>query len=297
MELASTERLPGYRAHLDRLAVSEHTRSAYATQVGKFLAYVDTERLGSAEIFTDVHARDYAVRDFKTHLKTAFQAKPATVNLALAAIDNFYGWVGLGAPNVTRETLPAMAPKAMTVEEQKTFMRAVERCTSVRNRAVAHLLIATALRVSEATALDVTDVPISARKGTVIVRDGKGGRYREVPVNADARGALTTWLKERAERFPQMRDAGALFISRGGERLSRRALDMIVRDLGTAGDLQLSCHALRHTCLTRLVRDAKQDIVLVAEIAGHRTLEVTRRYSLPTHADRAKAMEMVGVDY
>ena len=31
------------------------------------------------------HARDYAIRDFKTHLKKARKAKPASVNLTLAA--------------------------------------------------------------------------------------------------------------------------------------------------------------------------------------------------------------------
>jgi integrase/recombinase XerC len=38
------------------------------------------------------------------------------------------------------------------------------------------------------------------------------------------------------------------------------------------------------------------DIVLVAEIAGHRRLDTTRRYSLPSQADRDAALEAVLVD-
>jgi hypothetical protein len=36
-------------------------------------------------------------------------------------------------------------------------------------------------------ALDEEDVPISARKGKVIVRSGKGDRFREVPLHAEPR--------------------------------------------------------------------------------------------------------------
>ena len=39
------------------------------------------------------------------------------------------------------------------------------------------------------------------------------------------------------------------------------------------------------------------DLVLVAELAGHKRLETTRRYSLPTAADREAAMEGLKVDY
>ena len=53
---------------------------------------------------------------------------------------------------------------------------------------------------------------------------------------------------------------------------------------------------LRHTCLTRLVR-AGNDIVLVAELAGHARLETTRRYSLPSDAARQAAMDALTADY
>ena len=48
--------------------------------------------------------------------------------------------------------------------------------------------------------------------------------------------------------------------------------------------------------MTNLVR-AGNDLVMVAEIAGHKRLETTRRYSLPSEADRQAAMEAITVDY
>ena len=63
---------------------------------------------------------------------------------------------------------------------------------------------------------------------------------------------------------------------------------------GRAG-LELSAHVLRHTCITKLMR-AGNDIVLVAELAGHRRLETTRRYSLPSAADRQAAMDRLEIE-
>ena len=72
---------------------------------------------------SDPHGRDYAIRDFKSHLKKSCKAKPASVNLTLAALDNLYLFLGVGRANVRREDLPKEAPRALEPEEQKRFMR------------------------------------------------------------------------------------------------------------------------------------------------------------------------------
>ncbi|MGI9100548.1 MAG: site-specific integrase [Solirubrobacteraceae bacterium] len=51
-----------------------------------------------------------------------------------------------------------------------------------------------------------------------------------------------------------------------------------------------SAHTLRHTAVTNLIRSGA-DVVLLAEIAGHRRLDTTRRYSLPSAADRDAALK------
>ena len=55
-----------------------------------------------------------------------------------------------------------------------------------------------ALRLNELVALDFDDVSLSARKGLLVIRSGKGDLYREVPLNPSCRHALTAWLRERA---------------------------------------------------------------------------------------------------
>ena len=143
--------------------------------------------------------------------------------------------------------------------------------------------------------LTLDDVRLSSRKGLVIVRMGKGNTYREVPLNAEVRTALDIWLEQRKQRVSQ-RNELALFLTKRGTRLATRSIDDVVRRLGQEANLSLSAHILRHTCLTSLVRHGN-DLVLVAELAGHRWLETTRRYSLPTAADREAAMEGLKVEH
>jgi site-specific recombinase XerC len=97
---------------------------------------------------------------------------------------------------VRREELPAKAPRALSVEQQRRLLRIAERA-SARDRAVVVMLLYTGLRLAELVALDVADVRVSPRKGLVIVRSGKGDVYREVPLNALVRQVLEEWRTER----------------------------------------------------------------------------------------------------
>ncbi len=298
------DRFEGYQSHLQTLPVAPATRRSYAGRVGGYLAWLaeldPITRRQQGDPFRHGHARDYAVRDYRTHLIVDRNAKPASVNLTLAALDSFYRWIGLGSARVRRDDLPQAAPRALTVEQTRRLLRAAERgaqtgtASGVRGRAVVTLLLFTGLRIGELAALDTSDIAISARKGLVTVRRGKGDRYRQVPLNTDARDALDAWLGTR-NNLPGS-DGPALLLSLKGQRLSTRAIDLAVRQLAHNADVEASAHTLRHTCLTRLVR-AGHDIVLVAELAGHARLETTRRYSLPSHADRQAAMDGLSIEY
>lgn len=285
-----------YEGWLSRQPLSANTKRSYRTRVLQYLEYLAATPAEYGNPLEDLHARDYAVRDYKSYLKAVRKAKPSSVNLSLAAIDNFYLYLGMGRPEIRREELAQSAPRSLSSEEQKRFLRAVERSPETRDRAIVLLLFYTGLRIGELCGLDVEDVALSARKGRVVVRSGKGDSYREVVLNSEAREALSGWLVERERLLAE--EKSALFLSRRGGRLSTRAVDLIVRKLGKEANLDrpLSAHALRHTCVTNLVR-AGADLVLVAEIAGHKRLETTRRYSLPSAADREAAMEDIRVEY
>lgn len=173
---------------------------------------------------------------------------------------------------------------------KKLLIRAAERARRAKDRAVVTLLLYTGIRISECAALNLEDVYAQGRKNRIIVRNGKGGRYREIPLNGDACAAIQAWLQERAKKFDGKETDQALFLNQQGGRMSTSALDLIVRKVGQNVGIELSAHILRHSCLTNLVRGGN-DSVLVAEIGGHKRLETTRRYSLPTSQDKQGAME------
>jgi site-specific recombinase XerD len=293
--------LDEYAGWLKHQPLSQRSRDAYLAQVRTFLSWLASSEHGAAAL-AEGHGRDWAVRDYKRHVKTARRWAPTSVNQALAAIDNFYRSLGGGRPDVAREELAQVAPRALEDADQRAFLRAVEACPSARDRAIATVFFYAALRLSELAALDLDDVEMSARRGRVRVRTGKGDAYREVPLNSACRKALDEWLGARAEQLARLADAGrgvdetgALWLSRSGGRMSPRAVDLVVRRLAAEAKLELSSHVLRHTCVTNLIRSGA-DVVLVAEIAGHRRLDTTRRYSLPSQADKDAALEAVLVE-
>src|SRR5881227_1739304 len=166
--------LTAYDTWLDRQPLAAKTRVAYRFQVHQYGAYLAQCSPTADDPLRTPFARDYAVRDYKTYLKTERQAKPTSVNLALADIDHFHQFIGNDRPHVQRESLPAQAPRALKPEEQKAVLRAIERTSSVRDKAIAQLLFYTAVRLGECAALNLEDVRVSARRGLVVVRSGKG---------------------------------------------------------------------------------------------------------------------------
>lgn len=286
--------LARYRRWLGRQPLSPRTRQVYQAQVTGYVQWLAGGEYGAAAL-REPAVRDWAVRDYKRHLTRARKWKPTSVNQALAAIDNFCRQLGLGRPEVKREQLPRVAPRALGADEQRRFLRAVESAPVARDRAIATVFFYTGLRLSELAALDVDDVAVSARRGRLTVRSGKGDVGRQVPLNSACRAALDMLTKARDGQLAGLggdEPCPALWLSRTGTRMSPRAIDLVIRRLAADAGLTVSAHVLRHTCVTNLVRSGA-DVVLVAEIAGHARLDTTRRYSLPSDADRDAAVEAV----
>ena len=126
----------------------------------------------------------------------------------------------------------------------RRLLRTARHAGSVRDRALLALLCGTGLRLAEAAALDVADVPTTERTGAVYVRAGKGERPRTVPLPVDARTQLRRWLEERARHPAARLGEPALWRGRRG-RLSPRQLQRIVTDLRAAAGLEVSAHTLR----------------------------------------------------
>ena len=102
MSDAHRQVLAGYLAVLARAPLSAETVRTYTSKVRQYLAWLaiaepDGDPLAQAQ--AQAQARDWAVRDYRSHLLGNLKRKPATINNALAAIDDFYTRLGLGPAN------------------------------------------------------------------------------------------------------------------------------------------------------------------------------------------------------
>jgi integrase/recombinase XerC len=286
----------GYAGWVAGTGLAERTKGTYLERLDDYLSWLaastDDQHIAA---LAEEHARDYAVRDYRRHLLTERQASPATARLALVAIDSFYAWLGLGAPDVARGAVRRRptAPRALDQDQQRRLLRAAER-RGVRDHALVALALDTGLREAELAALDDADVPITPRTGKVRVL-GKGDQLREVPLPARTRPLITAWRQHRAKSSGP-HDPDALFLARGGRRVSARTVDHVIRQAGRAAGLEISPHTLRHTFATSLVR-AGYDLVLVASLLGHARIETVRIYTLPTDDDVQAAVDHITVDY
>ena len=300
--------LIGFGQWLERAGTSPHTQRAYLRLLKDFVAFVEGSGKDLTAMMADEHERTFAARDWRSHLKHVRRYAPISVNQALAALHTYCQFAGLSTPNVKREDLPNLAPRALEKDEQARLLRAIEKMdgpTATRDQAIAYTLYYAGLRVAEVAGLNLADVIVSDRRGKVIVRKGKRDRLRETPLADTARKAMLTWLRDRREKWGdeklgssdvQEATTAPCFVNYKGGRLSTRSMDKLMDALGAAARIEgLTAHILRHTFTTNLIR-AGNDIVLVAELTGHARLETIRRYSLPTETDKERAVADLPID-
>jgi site-specific recombinase XerD len=160
----------------------------------------------------------------------------------------------------------------------------VRRGKNVRDLAIVEMMMKTGLRVSELVDLTLTDLELAERGGRVIVRAGKGGKYREVPLSKEVRVALESYLQKREEDGSQR-----LFLGQRGP-LNVPGVQYLVTKYAYQARLQeVTPHTLRHTFGKNLV-DVGVSLEQVAALLGHESLDTVMIYTKPSHGDLEKAV-------
>src|SRR5262249_54472226 len=137
-------------------------------------------------------------------------------------------------------------------------------------------------RASEVVGLKMADLYLDAGFCKCI---GKGSKQRVVPLGKPAIKALQAYLKElRAKLVRSAGDAPCVFISRGGQALTREMLWVLVKKYVRRAGLnsKISPHTLRHSFATHLLAGGA-DLRSVQEMLGHANIRTTQVY---THVDR-----------
>lgn len=219
-------------------------------------------------------------------------AAPATVNRALVSLSLFCQWAlrqGMILTNpvigIKSITVEQLAPHWLTRPQQAAFMRAVQASKNWRDLAICGLMLHAGLRVGEVCSLNRSDLVLRARSGRVTVRHGKGNKQRQVPLNVTIRHILTDYLVT----LPTQQEV--LFTSRSITHFSERGVQHLINRYAYKAKLErVSPHSLRHSFCKNLI-DAGVSLDKVALLAGHTSLDVTRRYTTPSEQDLQEAVE------
>jgi site-specific recombinase XerD len=289
--LNTQDLLEAYRDELQRQDKSPVTITNYLNDIKLFAKWL-TQSYDDDFVPSKIVQRD--IVEYRSFLKKNQEASPATVNRRLASLSAFFRWcVATGkaetnpVKNIKGTTIIELAPRAIEIKNLRRLLREAHVHANARDIAIIETLCGTGLRVGELVALKLQDIEIGERSGAAKVRNGKGMVSREVPLNVDVRKAVQAYLEVRPSTTNQY-----LFIGQKGENMTTSGVWRIVKKYAEiAGMPQLRVHDLRHTALTRLVREFGTDLATVAKISGHRNLKTLLRYAQPTREDLAAAVE------
>src|SRR5215469_8503687 len=268
--------------------LSAKTIALYTQDARRFATWLQQEHpgLGATQV-TPTDAKTY-----RDHL-LAKRYAPTTINRALISLMLFFDTIEGTNPfrHLTMIEIVEPAPVALS----KTEWNAVRRC-------------------AEVAALQIPDVQISARRGLLIIRRGKGLKHREIPLVQEAREPLDAYFTHREHLAEQWRERAAvrgeavaswsrwpdghLFLGQRGP-LAERGIREIIAKLGQAAKLAspLGPHDLRHTFAKSLLDPAAygldrppMPLPAIQQLLGHADIATTTIYTRISADDLARMM-------
>ncbi|PWK15728.1 tyrosine-type recombinase/integrase [Tumebacillus permanentifrigoris] len=291
---------------------ADKTISTYVTALNKFVLWYEQSE---GKTFEPQYVTTIMIQDYRSYMMNTLDQKPATINKALAALKTFFSWA------VDKNHIPTdpaskvrmkrvqqvMGPKWMTDQEINRLTFALDTETNefkaARDRAIFYTMFRAGLRVEEVSNLKLTHVDFW--RETVTVMNGKGGKFRVIPMHQELKKALKAWLPFRnASEKPVHQESEYLLVTERSGKMTTRAIEhMLDSYLERCGLLersadgmklggQHSCHSLRHTFGKRLV-DAGRQLNEVKELMGHDNVQTTMRYVEPSQNDLRRAINAV----
>jgi site-specific recombinase XerD len=210
----------------------------------------------------------------------------------------------------------ADAPEPLSNTAVNALLRAARRGRQgKRDHAILQMLLQTGMRIGECQALSWQDITFQERKGLVLIRSGKGNKARTIPLNSSIRSALVDYAapifdcqpraKDVARQWPKTREGQSflpLWVSQKGNQLSSPAMWRVIHHIvAECADRELvpvatKPHDLRHTFAHRYLQQHPGDLVGLARILGHESLDTTKIYTRLTPGELAQRVEQIRVE-
>lgn len=228
-----------------------------------------------------------AVLVYKSHLCEHYA--PASVNAALSSLNCFFSfmeWYDLRVKSLKiQKQLFASADKELTKEEYDRLLRAARQKKNERLYLLMQTICSTGIRVSE-----LRHITIEAIRFGVAEINCKGKRRRVfLPMQ------LCKMLKQYAKE--QKIKSGAVFVTKNGNPLDRSNIWSDMKKLCKAANVsekKVFPHNLRHL-FARTYYSLQKDVVRLADILGHSSVNTTRIYTMESGEVHRKQIQRLGL--
>ncbi len=252
---------------LERRNYSQATARAYVGAMARFAEYFhrSPDQLGTEQI-----------RQYQIHLFAEKKLAPHTVMVEMCALRFLYLKV-LKRPfrrdDLPLPKTPSRLPLVLSPEEAAQL---IEGAVNLRHRTILMTLYATGMRRAEICRLQIQDID-SARM-MIHVRQGKGGKDRDIPLSETLLAQLRTWWRSLSGKssswlFPSDQERLA------GQAMSDKTVWHACRFAALRAGIAkpIHPHTLRHSFATHLV-EAGTDLYTVMRLLGHADLRDTEVY-------------------
>lgn len=266
--------------------LSTLTISSYKADLDKFFEYFpEKQSLGDL--------KEFDIDDF-VNLSSRENLSPSTIARRISTLYNFFLYLSnndlmnFSRIKVDRPKLPDRLPSILSIEEVEALLNApnLNKESGVRDKAMLETMYASGLRVSELINLKLKN--IHKEENILIIKDGKGGKDRIVPISSFALEYLTKYINGYRRRN-KGRNSSYVFLNLKGEKISRNYFFTQVKKyaLEVGINKNISPHTLRHCFATHLLENGA-DLLMVSRMLGHSHLETTQIY---THLSSRRIIE------
>lgn len=207
--------------------------------------------------------------------------KPATVNRNLQCLKSIFNkaiaWGKFSGRNPVQQVkLFKENNKRVRFLEKEEIVKLLANCNK-HLRPIVVIALNTGMRRGELLGLKWRDIDI--KRGVITLWNTKNGEKREVPINEQVKTALIRTRKNPGSEYVFCNQDGTPFTQ------NRKSFCTALRKSGIK---DFKFHDLRHSFASHLVM-AGVDLNTVREILGHKSLQMTLRYShlSPDHKKRA----------
>jgi integrase/recombinase XerD len=272
-----------FREHLEGRGLSPATVSIRMDGMATLRRFVEVRAITDVRQMTRTEADAYVAELRRRKLS------PHTVQTRLVTCKCFFAFLVesnrlLISPSEHLRTkqLAHLMGRTVTAAQANKVLAAPNTSLpiGVRDRAILEVLYGAGLRRAELVGLTVFDVDLAG--GVLRVVHGKGDKERLVPLGKEAQKWLKLYLENvrpvLTRRMYGRDGEMALLLARDGRGLTPEALSKLVATLGEAVGVKVTCHTLRRTMATELLRGGAQ-LVEVGALLGHAHLTATQRYT------------------